>query len=52
MSFQITGVSVSPGHDQLVVIHTNKGNDFVLTLKSNEDRVGELVGSLASNYQR
>lgn len=49
---EITGVSVSPGHDQLVVIHTNKGNDFVLTLKSSDDRVGELVGALASNYHR
>ncbi|XKL60916.1 hypothetical protein PGB90_007973 [Kerria lacca] len=49
---EITGVSVSPGRDQLMVIHSNRGNDLVITLKTknNEDRVGELVGVLTSRY--
>ncbi|KAI5745228.1 hypothetical protein M8J76_009372 [Diaphorina citri] len=51
MSLQeMTGLSVSPGSDQLVVIHNNKGNDLVFTIISSEDRVGELVGALASRY--
>lgn len=51
MSLQeMTGLSVSPGTDQLVVIHNNKGNDLVFTIISGEDRVGELVGVLASRY--
>ncbi|CAB0000988.1 unnamed protein product [Nesidiocoris tenuis] len=49
---QITGLSVSPGRDQLVVIHTNKGNDLVVTLRTEEDRVGELVGALCARYQQ
>uniref|UniRef100_A0A8D9DQM1 Myosin-IA n=1 Tax=Cacopsylla melanoneura TaxID=428564 RepID=A0A8D9DQM1_9HEMI len=53
MSLQeMTGLSVSPGSDQLVVIHNNKGNDLVFTIISAEDRVGELVGALASRYFR
>ncbi|XP_075237510.1 unconventional myosin ID [Lycorma delicatula] len=50
---EVTGLSVSPGLDQLVVIHSNKGNDFVVTIKCtkiDEDRVGELVGALCSRY--
>uniref|UniRef100_A0A146M4P3 Myosin-IA n=1 Tax=Lygus hesperus TaxID=30085 RepID=A0A146M4P3_LYGHE len=48
---EITGLSLSPGRDQLVVIHTNKGNDLVVTLSSTEeDRVGELVGALCTRY--
>lgn len=52
MSLQVTGVSISPGRDQLLVIHSNRGNDLVITLKTrnNEDRVGELVGVLTSRY--
>ncbi|XP_014242236.1 myosin-IA [Cimex lectularius] len=49
---EITGLSLSPGRDQLVVIHTNKGNDLVVTIKSEEDRVGELVGALCSRYNQ
>ncbi|XP_073971326.1 unconventional myosin ID [Rhodnius prolixus] len=47
---EITGISISPGRDQLIVIHTNKGNDLVVTLRTSEDRVGELVGALCSRY--
>ncbi|KAK2191130.1 hypothetical protein NP493_59g02001 [Ridgeia piscesae] len=44
----MTGVSVSPGSDQLVIIHLEGGNDLVLCLESkdHEDRVGELIGNL------
>lgn len=47
-------MSVSPGQDQLVVIHSNRGNDLVVTLKStidpNEDRIGELIGVISTRY--
>lgn len=47
-------MSVSPGQDQLVVIHSNRGNDLVVTLKPiadpNEDRIGELVGVVSTRY--
>ena len=50
---QMTGVSVSPGSDQLVVVHLQGGNDLVICLQSvakstaaSNDRVGELVGTL------
>ncbi|KAL1137847.1 hypothetical protein AAG570_009543 [Ranatra chinensis] len=49
---EITGLSLSPGRDQLIVIHNNKGNDLVVTLKTSEDRVGELVGALCSRYSQ
>lgn len=47
-------MSVSPGQDQLVVIHSNRGNDLVVTLKPtadiNEDRIGELLGVISIRY--
>lgn len=50
----MTGLSVSPGQDQLVVIHSNRGNDLVVTVKpiadSTEDRVGELIGVVSTRY--
>ncbi|XP_039296527.1 unconventional myosin ID isoform X2 [Nilaparvata lugens] len=49
---EVTGLSVSPGQDQLMVIHSNKGNDLVVTLKTDDDRVGELVGALCSRYSQ
>lgn len=51
--FQLTGVSVSPGNDQLVIVHLSNGNDFVLCLQgkgSGEDRVGEAVGALCKIF--
>ncbi|CAG2069181.1 unnamed protein product, partial [Timema podura] len=50
----VTGLSVSPGRDQLLVIHSSKGNDLVVSLVTghNEDRVGELVAVLSSLYSR
>ncbi|XP_050524575.1 unconventional myosin ID [Daktulosphaira vitifoliae] len=51
---EVTGLSVSPGQDQLVVIHSNRGNDLVVTLKpiadSTEDRIGELIGVVSTRY--
>ncbi|XP_046427000.1 unconventional myosin ID isoform X1 [Neodiprion fabricii] len=46
----ITGLSVSPGKDQLIGIHTNLGNDFIFSILSKEDRVGELVGILCNRF--
>ncbi|XP_024946360.1 myosin-IA isoform X2 [Cephus cinctus] len=47
---EITGLSVSPGNDQLVIIHSNRGNDFIASIVTKEDRVGELVGILSNRY--
>lgn len=51
---EVTGLSVSSGRDQLIVIHSNKGNDLVLSLQSPEgvDRVGELVGILCDRFNK
>lgn len=46
---EMTGVSISPGKDQLVIVHLQRGNDLVACLSHKspgEDRVGELVGTL------
>lgn len=51
---QMTGLSISPGSDQLVIIHLEGGNDLVLCLENNrkEERVGELVGILCHLWNR
>lgn len=53
---QVTGLSVSPGKDQLVVFHTKDSRDLVVCLQgmvpANESRVGELVGTLLSHFKR
>lgn len=49
---EITGLSVSPGIDQLIVIHSNRGNDFIMSIVAKEDRVGELVGILSTRYHQ
>ncbi|CAG9816020.1 unnamed protein product, partial [Phaedon cochleariae] len=48
----LTGISVSPGEDQLIVLHCPGGNDLVVSLRSQrlEDRVGECVGVLCNRY--
>lgn len=55
-SSQVTGVSVSPGKDQLVVFHTKDSRDLVVCLQgmvpANESRIGELVGTLLSHFKR
>lgn len=47
---EITGLSVSPGRDQLVTIHSNRGNDFIFAITARDNRVGELVGVLSMRY--
>ncbi|XP_015183873.1 PREDICTED: myosin-IA [Polistes dominula] len=49
---EITGLSVSPGKDQLIIIHSNRGNDFIISITTKEDRVGELVGILSTRYNQ
>lgn len=50
----LTGLSVTPGQDQLIVLHCPGGNDFVISLHSmsKDDRVGELVGIICNRYSR
>ncbi|XP_011341843.2 myosin-IA [Ooceraea biroi] len=47
---EITGLSVSPQRDQLITIHSNRGNDFILSITAKDDRIGELVGILSNRY--
>lgn len=49
---EITGLSVSPGKDQLIVIHSNRGNDFIMSIIAKDDRIGELVGILSNKYSQ
>lgn len=39
-------MSVTPGPDQMIILHLRGGNDLVtaLTSRREEDRVGEMVG--------
>uniref|UniRef100_A0A8C7LYX1 Myosin 1D n=1 Tax=Oncorhynchus kisutch TaxID=8019 RepID=A0A8C7LYX1_ONCKI len=45
--YNVTGISVSPGKDQLVVFHTKDSRDLVVCLKgmmpAGDSRIGELV---------
>ena len=52
--FKMTGISVSPGADQLIIIHLQGGNDLVLCLTNtkHDERVGELVGTLCKLWHR
>lgn len=49
---ELTGITVSPGNDQLIVLHCPGGNDLVVSLHcdSQEDRIGELLGIVLSRY--
>ncbi|XP_019749289.1 unconventional myosin-Id [Hippocampus comes] len=53
--YNVTGMSVSPGKDQLVVFHTKDSRDLVVCLQglvpANESRIGELVGALLSHFK-
>ncbi|XP_068610938.1 unconventional myosin-Id [Brachionichthys hirsutus] len=53
--YNVTGVSVSPGKDQLVVFHTKDNRDLVVCLRgmvpAGESRIGELVGTLLSHFK-
>lgn len=53
--FQLTGISVSPGRDQLVVFHSSTNNDLVISLIGEnqplkEDRVGEIIAHVCKKY--
>lgn len=50
----ITGVSVTSEVDQLIAVHLSRGNDLVVCLQSQvgEERIGELVGVLATNLRK
>uniref|UniRef100_A0A3P8XUN0 Unconventional myosin-Id n=1 Tax=Esox lucius TaxID=8010 RepID=A0A3P8XUN0_ESOLU len=54
--YNVTGVSVSPGKDQLVVFHTKDSRDLVVCLQGmtppGDSRIGELVGTLLSHFKR
>lgn len=48
----MTGASIGPGPDQLLIIHLQNGNDLVVALisLSKQDLVGEAVGALNKRY--
>ncbi|XP_019771399.1 unconventional myosin ID isoform X1 [Dendroctonus ponderosae] len=48
----LTGISVSPGQDQLIVLHCPGGNDLVVSLHclKQEDRVGECIGVICNKF--
>lgn len=52
----LTGISVSPGPDQLAILHLRGNNDFVLCLATTSaadcNRVGELVGCVVRQWHR
>ncbi|KAJ7313494.1 hypothetical protein JRQ81_004914, partial [Phrynocephalus forsythii] len=53
--YNLTGLSVSNGKDQLVVFHTKDNKDLIVCLLSmhplNENRIGELIGVLGSHFK-
>ncbi|XP_056433580.1 unconventional myosin-Id [Gadus chalcogrammus] len=53
--YNVTGLSVSPGKDQLVVFHTKDSRDLVVCLQGMrppaESRIGELVGALLGHFR-
>ncbi|XP_015818138.3 unconventional myosin-Id [Nothobranchius furzeri] len=53
--YNVTGMSISSGKDQLVVFHTKDSRDLVVCLQgmvpANESRIGELVGTLLSHFK-
>ncbi|KAM4630562.1 unconventional myosin-Ig [Polymixia lowei] len=53
----LTGLSVTSGADQMVALHMSTQDDILLCLQRgelcpNQDRVGELVGTLADHFTR
>uniref|UniRef100_A0A8C2I7V1 Unconventional myosin-Id n=1 Tax=Cyprinus carpio TaxID=7962 RepID=A0A8C2I7V1_CYPCA len=54
--YNVTGVSISPGKDQLVVFHTKDNRDLIVCLQgmvpAGDSRIGELVGTLLSHFKR
>uniref|UniRef100_A0A672KQH5 Unconventional myosin-Id n=1 Tax=Sinocyclocheilus grahami TaxID=75366 RepID=A0A672KQH5_SINGR len=52
--YNVTGVSISPGKDQLVVFHTKDNRDLIVCLQgmvpAGDSRIGELVGTLLNKH--
>uniref|UniRef100_A0A6Q2WRJ8 Myosin IG n=1 Tax=Esox lucius TaxID=8010 RepID=A0A6Q2WRJ8_ESOLU len=53
----ITGLSVTAGSDQMVALHTSSQDDVLLCIQRgelcpNQDRVGELLGTLSDHFTR
>lgn len=52
MAIFFLGISVTPGQDQLLVLHCPGGNDLVVSLHclKQEDRIGECVGNICNQF--
>ncbi|XP_048849763.1 unconventional myosin-Ig isoform X2 [Brienomyrus brachyistius] len=53
----VTGLSVTSGADQMVVLHTSSQDDVLVYLQRgklcpNQDRVGEVLGNLSDHFTR
>lgn len=50
----LTGLSVTPDSDQLIILHLKGGNDLVICLLSGsrEERVGELIGTICKQWHK
>ncbi|XP_049267275.1 unconventional myosin ID-like [Rhipicephalus sanguineus] len=52
----LTGISITPGPDQLAILHLRGNNDLVVCLvtsnTADSNRVGELVGAVVRQWQR
>jgi myosin-1 len=48
----VTGLSVTPGKEQLIVIHLISNQDLVFYMETKTDRVGEFVGYMAKLKQK
>ena len=49
---EITGLSLTPGKEQLIVIHFTSHPDLVLFIDTKTDRVGEMVGMILKLKRR
>jgi myosin-1 len=52
---ELTGISISPGKDQLIIFHSDGGNDLIVSLQGEheqlkEDRIGEVIGVVNKRY--
>lgn len=43
---EITGLSLTPGKEQLIVIHFGSDQDLMIYIDTKNDRVGEMVGMM------
>jgi myosin-1 len=48
----VIGLSLTPGKEQLIVIHLISNNDLVFYMETKNDRVGELVGYMMKLKQK